>query len=42
MMLFLDNAGRVHLECSECRKQLALSRLDMTETSVDNRVTWVS
>lgn len=42
MMLFLDNAGRGHLECSGCRKQPALSRLDMTEMSVDNRVTWVS
>lgn len=38
MMLFLDNAGRVHLECSECGKQPALYRLDTMEMSMDNRI----
>lgn len=42
MMLFLDKAGRVHLECSECRKQPALYRLDAMEMSADNRVTLFS
>lgn len=41
-MLFLDNAGRVHLDCSVCGKQPALYRLVTLEMSADNRVTLFS